>query len=201
MRLLPKTVALGLLAHLSMWANSVTVEDILYTGNGCPADSALVVISPDAQKMYVLFDAFQVTSGVQIGALSAEKTCNVSIKIKTPKGLSAAIVGIDYAGFSHLSFGTVAQVKSQHWLNQDLIAESQHTLYGNTTGKFAYVTAPLGPSLLWSPCTNSLNVKSTTRLHVHAPNHLDHALASVDGMGQEAGITYRLVWRACAVAP
>lgn len=114
----PKKIVLSLLtllfatgAEAGFPPGAVTLESVTFAGSGCPAGSVSAVLAPDGSAITVMYDAFEAKIG---GATStAQKKCDVVIKMRKPQLYSFALEAADFRGFVGLQYGARAtqQVK------------------------------------------------------------------------------------------
>jgi hypothetical protein len=76
-----------------------------YGGTGCPQGSVSATLSPDGTTLAILFDEYIVEAGGDTGVPFGRKSCNVSIPVHVPQGISISIISVDYRGFNFLPAG------------------------------------------------------------------------------------------------
>ena len=100
------------LAH----ADDIQLGQPAYGGTGCPAGTASAVLSPDNKSLSILFDQFSAEAGGSTGRSMDRKSCNVSIPVHVPQGLSVSIIKIDYRGFNELPYGASSTFNVEYFL-------------------------------------------------------------------------------------
>lgn len=78
--------------------------------NGCPEGSYTVVVSPDRTTLSILFDKFNLESGL------ASKVCHISHPLNLPENMSLGVYKVDYRGFAKLAAGQEASLEVQYVL-------------------------------------------------------------------------------------
>ena len=86
------TVALFSLLSTSAMSDDIYLGEPGYGGNGCPAGSASVTLSPDLKSLSILFDEFIVEAGGVDGKTLGRKSCNIAIPVHVPQGMSVSIL-------------------------------------------------------------------------------------------------------------
>lgn len=76
--------------------------------DGCADGTFSSVTSPDGNATSVLFDDFSATAGGGAGTSRAMSTCQLSIPVTRPDGIS--VYGVDYRGFVTTQDGQTAQI-------------------------------------------------------------------------------------------
>src|SRR5688572_13248934 len=85
--------------------NGISLGQPGFGGNGCPQGTVSATLTDNASTLSVLFDDYIVESGGSTGQRLARKTCNVSIPVRVPQGLSLSVIKVDYRGFNSLPRG------------------------------------------------------------------------------------------------
>lgn len=167
-----------------------------YGGNGCPAGSASVTLSPDAKSLSIIFDQFIAEAGPGVGKTLDRKSCNIAIPVYIPSGYSISIIAVDYRGFVSLPRNATSKLQAEYFFAgmrgpvfvRDFrgVQNTDYT-FNNTLGVAANV---------WSPCGADVNLRVNTSMMLQNRGFED-ALATVDSADVNAGIVYQLQWRTC----
>src|SRR5210317_1389202 len=104
-----KLIILLLFLSFAVYADDIFLGVPGYGGNGCPAGSASVTLSPDAKSLSIIFDEF-ITETNRRKPID-RKSCNLAIPVHVPQGLSVSIIDIDYRGFVSLPSRSFARIK------------------------------------------------------------------------------------------
>ena len=188
-------------ALLSLSVVSFAQDDIAlgvpgYGGNGCPAGSASVTLSPDAKSLSIIFDQFIAEAGPNVGKRLDRKACNIAIPVHVPSGYSISIIAVDYRGFVSLPRAATAKLSAEYFFAgmqgprfvKDFrgVQNTDYT-FSNTLGVAANV---------WSPCGADVNLRVNANMMLTNSGYED-AMATVDSTDINAGIIYQLQFRRC----
>lgn len=167
-----------------------------YGGNGCPAGSASVTLSPDAKSLSIIFDQFITEAGPNVGKRLDRKACNIAIPVHVPSGYSISIIAVDYRGFVSLPRAATAKLSAEYFFAgmqgprfvKDFrgVQNTDYT-FSNTLGVAANV---------WSPCGADVNLRVNANMMLTNSGYED-AMATVDSTDINAGIIYQLQFRRC----
>lgn len=196
---LTKTLLSAALLSLSVAAfaqNDIALGNPGYGGNGCPAGSASVTLSPDAKALSIIFDQFITEAGPNIGKTLDRKSCNIAIPVHVPQGFSISIIAVDYRGFVSLPRSAFARLQAEYFFAgmqgprfvKDFrgVQDTDYT-FTNTLGVAASV---------WSPCGVDVNLRVNASMMLQNRSYED-ALATVDSADISAGIIYQIQTRRC----
>jgi Domain of unknown function (DUF4360) len=134
-------------------ANSrIEILQASYGGNGCPAGSANVAVSPDGQELNFLFDNFIALGNI---ATESRKSCNISIPIKVPAGFQVSIDDMDYQGY--VAPGTKGILRSEYFFAGSRGPVFKRTFDGeiNYSVRDSISSSPNA----WSTCGESVNMR------------------------------------------
>jgi len=197
---LTKTLLSAALLSLSV-ASAFAQNDIAlgtpgYGGNGCPAGSASVTLSPDAKSLSIIFDQFITEAGPNVGKTLDRKACNIAIPVHIPSGFSISVIAVDYRGFVSLPRNATARLQAEYFFAgmqgprfiKDFrgIQNTDYT-FNNTLGVAANV---------WSPCGADVNLRVNANMMLQNRGYED-AMATVDSADVNAGIVYQIQSRRC----
>lgn len=186
---------------LAMTVSAYAQDDISlgvpgYGGNGCPAGTASVTLSPDAKQLSIIFDQFIAEAGPSVGKTLDRKSCNIAIPVHIPSGFSVSVISVDYRGYAALPRGATGQIRAEYFfagMRGPIFTKNLAGLYNtdyifsNTLGVAANV---------WSPCGVDTNLRVNASTNVMNRTYED-ALVTVDSADVSAGIVYQLQWRRC----
>ena len=191
---------LGILAAVLAFNTSAMADDIYlgqagYGGNGCPAGSASVTLSPDAKSLTLIFDQYMAEAGRQ--RTIDRKSCNIAIPVHVPQGMSVSIIKVDYRGYVTAPRSASAKFSTEYFFAgargstfvKDLVGpfESNYTL-NSTLGL---------DSIVWSACGADVNLRVNTSMMAKTNRMMDDVLATVDSADFKAGLVYHMQWRRC----
>ena len=114
-RTLAGLIAMGALTATHTYADDISLGQPGYGGNGCPQGSVNTTISPDGKTVSILFDQFSLKAGGLSGRSMDRKSCNVSIPVHVPQGMSVSVFKVDYRGFNSLPQGASSQFNVEYF--------------------------------------------------------------------------------------
>jgi hypothetical protein len=157
-----------------------------YGGNGCPANSASVTVSPDGQKLTLLFDKFIAQGG---DPNNSRKSCNLVIPIKVPQGFQISLYDADYRGY--VAPSTSASLRSEYFFAGNRGPVFQRTFRGEqnytATDRLATVAN------VWSACGSSENMRVNASIAARGKG-----MATVDSFDlANRGLVYHIKYRTC----
>lgn len=168
-----------------------------YGGTGCPAGSASVTLSPDANEISVLFDQFVAEAGAHNGKRTDRKACDLSIPIHIPQGYSATVVQTDFRGFSLAPRGGMNRLNTEYfWASSrgpvysDVFSGPHNEDYFTTNGVIA-------SGVVWTPCGMSTNLRIRATAMTQTNSRLEQSMMTVDSADVSAGLIYHVQWKRC----
>lgn len=179
----------------SAQAASVQLGKPSYGGNGCPAGSASASISPDGKTLSILFDKYLVEAGGQQNRVS-RKSCNLSIPVKVPNGLSVSLISADYRGFVEAPSGTSARLDTEYFFGGSRGPRFSHKFKGPHSAPYTKSHKLRATANVWSACGADVNLRVNSSTTVNSRNGQE-AMATVDSADFQAGMVYRLKYRSC----
>lgn len=190
----------GLLATQIAWSQllpGVRLGEPSYGGTGCPAGTASVSLSPDADEISILFDQFVAEAGHPTGRRTDRKACNLSIPLHIPQGYSATVVQTDFRGFNLVPSGGVNRINTEYfWAGSrgpvytDVFSGPQNRDYFTTNGVVA-------SGVIWTPCGQEVNLRIRATIMTQTNSRLDQSMMTVDSADVSAGLIYHIQWRRC----
>lgn len=82
------------------WSQSYQLGEATYSGSGCPAGTAAIVLSPDASEISVLFDQFNLKQDATENRGLA--TCDIQVPMTVTPGYLVETTYVDYRGFANI---------------------------------------------------------------------------------------------------
>jgi Domain of unknown function (DUF4360) len=158
-----------------------------YGGNGCPANSASVTVSPDGQELSILFDKF-----IALGNNASErrKSCNLSIPIKVPQGFQISLYDADYRGY--VAPATSGNLRAEYFFAGSRGPVFSRTFNGETNYNVKDSLATVAN--VWSRCGDSLNMRVNAAMTARGSG-----MATVDSFDlSHRGLVYHIKYRACS---
>lgn len=190
-----------LMVFVCMWSASAMAADEIklgypgYGGNGCPAGSASVTLSPDQTQLSILFDQYIVEAG---GAKTVDrKSCNIAIPVTVPQGWSISLFQVDYRGFNSLPAGGRATMNAEYFFAGSRGLRYSTTFRGPIAEDYLISDGLLAEAIVWSGCGATTNLRVNTSMMVQTNARRDQALSTVDSADVQAGLIYHLKWRRC----
>lgn len=189
-------------AIVAMSASAAMADDIRlgapsYGGNGCPAGSAGITLSPDQKSLSVLFDSYIVEAGGATQKRLDRKSCNLAIPVHVPQGYSISIFQVDYRGFNSLPWGAQSQFNVEYFFAGSQGPRQTKTFRGPSSGNYELTDRLAATALVWSRCGADVNLRVNTNMTVQTNNSMQQALATVDSADVTAGLVYHLQWQRC----
>lgn len=185
------------LFSMSAQAGSIELGQPAYGGNGCPAGSASVTMSPDQSALSILFDDYLVEAGGDTGKRIARKSCNIAIPVHVPQGYSVAILGIDYRGYTYVPRGAQARFNVEYFFAGRRGPRYRKTFRGPVDDEYLLENDLVARSLVWSACGAQTILRANTSMMARTNRRKAEVLATVDSADVEAGIVYHVQWRRC----
>jgi hypothetical protein len=178
-------------------ANQVTIDSVDYSGDGCPAGTAVASISPDAEAFTVGFSQFQAAIGPGTSGPSKPQ-CHLHIKLNTPAGWSYALAIVDYLGFAALDASVTASRQATYHISGE--APEQTVSYSFPGGFYGdYVVDDVGGAgapVYWSRCGKGKNLLIDSVLTID--NHGDGNAGGFVTIDAVDGAIFHLLWKQCS---
>jgi hypothetical protein len=166
--------------------SKVEIMGANYGGNGCPANSASVSVSPDGQELSVLFDKF-IAQGNEPS--QRRKSCNLSIPIKVPQGFQISLYDADYRGY--VAPRTSATLRAEYFFAGSRGPVFNRTFNGETNYTATDSLATIAD--VWSACGDSTNMRVNAAMTARG-----QGMATVDSFDlAHRGLVYHIKYRAC----
>jgi hypothetical protein len=191
------SAAMMILATQGALADDIQLGIPAYGGNGCPANSAGVTLSPDAKSLSILFDQYVTEAGGSTGKRLDRKSCNLAIPVRVPQGYSISIFQVDYRGFNGLPAGARSQFNVEYFFAGMRGPRQTKSFTGPSNGDYALTDELTAESLVWTPCGAMTNLRVNTSMTVTSNSSMQQAMSTVDSADVTAGIVYHIQWRRC----
>jgi hypothetical protein len=157
-----------------------------YGGNGCPANSASVTVSPDGQELTMLFDKF-IAQGNDPN--NSRKSCNLVIPIKVPQGFQISLYNADYRGY--VAPQTTGTLTAGYFFAGGSGPVFKRTLNGEQEYKVTDNLATIAD--VWSACGSSENMRVNASMTARGKG-----MATVDSIDlKHVGLVYHIKYRTC----
>lgn len=185
-----------LLAGLA-YAQDLRLGEPAYGGNGCPAGTASVTVSPDQKSISVLFDQFIAESGGVTGKRIDRKSCNLTIPVYVPQGYSVGIFQVDYRGFNSLPYGARARFDAEYFWAGVRGPRTSQDFYGPLNRNFFVRDELITRNVVWTPCGDSVNLRVNASIFNQTNSRGEQTLSMVDSADVTGELVYHLQWRRC----
>ena len=141
----------------------IEIGDIGYGGNGCPSSSSSKIKDPKFDKKIVFEPLdFYLEAGKDSKRL-IRKTCNLSIPVKVPQGVSISFDNLDFSGNIDLEKGDSLRFSAEYFVAGHRGPKIKRTFKGPETKSFQ-LSPGLGTPNSWTKCGESVNLRINTAL-------------------------------------
>lgn len=116
---------------LSAWSQSYQLGQAVYSGSGCPAGTAAIVLSPDASEISVLFDQFNLLQDTTVNRAVA--TCDIEVPMTVTPGYLVETTYVDYRGFANIPNRNAVTIYTTGFSNTNRMSprfSAQNTVVG-----------------------------------------------------------------------
>lgn len=168
-----------------------------YGGNGCPANSAGAVLSPDGQTLSILFDQFIAEAGGNTGKKVDRKSCSIAIPVHVPQGYSVSVFQVDYRGFVSVPRGASARMSAEYFFGGASGPIRSDTFSGPQSTDYLVSDELVGTAMVWSRCGEDVNLRVNARMTATTNSRFDQVLGTVDSADVTTGLVYHFSWRRC----
>lgn len=167
-----------------------------YGGNGCPAGSASIALSPDNTSLSILFDSYMAEAGSN-GKMLDRKSCNVAIPVHVPQGFSISIFKFDYRGFVNIPEGGQGSLNAEYFFAGQRGPMFRKYFGSGYSDNYMFTNRLLATAVIWSPCGKDVILRSNSNMLVRSNSDYEDTMGTVDSIDVDSGIIYYLTWRAC----
>lgn len=190
--------ALVLAAATAKAQSGISLGDPIYGGNGCPAGSASVTITPDGKTLSMLFDSFSAEAGNTTGRRIDRKSCNMRVPVHVPQGYSVAIIGVDYRGFNAIpGNGAYTELRNEYFYAGSRGPVFQKRFNGPRADSYTETNKLIATSLIWSECGKEVIFAINSSATAMSNSQMQQTMMTVDSVDISAGLIYSLQWRRC----
>ena len=168
-----------------------------YGGNGCPAGSASVSLSPDSSAVSILFDQYSVEAGGTTGKVIDRKSCNIAIPVHVPQGYSVSIFEVDYRGFNALPHGARSQFNVEYFFAGSAGPRFRKDFAGSLTDNYLLSNTLMAEAVVWSRCGEDVTLRTNSNIFVQTNPAKQQAMSTVDSADIRSGIVYHVRWKQC----
>jgi len=178
--------------------SGISLGDPAYGGNGCPAGSASVTITPDGKTMSVLFDSFAAEAGNTTGRRIDRKSCNLRVPVRVPQGYSVALIAVDYRGFNAIpGNGAYNEFRAEYFYAGSKGPVFQKRFTGPQADSYEITNKLLATNLIWSQCGKEVIFSVNASATAMSNSQMQQTMMVVDSADISAGILYQFQWRRC----
>jgi len=193
---------LGIFAAVVALNSSAMADDIYlgqagYGGNGCPAGSASVTLSPDAKALSIIFDRYSAEAGGGNGKTIDRKSCNIAIPVHVPQGMSVSIIDVDYRGYVMAPVGGSANFRTEYFFAGSRGPAFEKNFVGPYDDEYTLKSTLALNAMVWSACGEDVNLRVNTAMVAKTNRRMDDVMATVDSADFKAGLIYHLQWKRC----
>ncbi|AZZ37393.1 DUF4360 domain-containing protein [Bdellovibrio sp. qaytius] len=176
----------------------ISVGQPAYGGNGCPAGSASVTVTPDGSTMSVLFDQFSAEAGNTTGRRIDRKSCNLRVPIRVPNGYSVALIGVDYRGFNAIpGGGAYSELRNEYFYAGSRGPVYQQRFNGPRADSYTVTNNLIASSLIWSECSKEVIFSINSSATAMSNAAMQQTMMTVDSIDISAGMLYHFQFRRC----
>ena len=190
-------LALTISAFQSAHADEIQLGTPGYGGNGCPAGTASVTLSPDKKSLSLIFDQFIVEAGGANRSLE-RKACSIAIPVHVPQGFSVSVVSVDYRGYVSLPAQASARMTAEYFLAGSVGPRFDKMFQGQTDTDYQFTNKLDINAVVWSECGADTNLRVNASMLVRTNRTNDQATATVDSADFKTGILYQFQWKRCS---
>lgn len=190
-------LTIGMCVGASAMAQSITLGQPSFGGNGCPAGTASASVTDDGRSVSILFDQYIVEAGRPTNRRMDRKSCNVAVPVRVPQGYSVAVFKVDYRGFNSIPRGAQSQFNAEYFFAGAQGPRYTKNFNGPLEDEYLITNNLVAQALVWSPCGQDVILRANSSMRVTANTRMDQTLATVDSADVQAGLVYHLQWRRC----
>lgn len=180
--------------------DDMTISVVSANGNGCPAGSASVEVSPDNKAFTVSYSKFVAQVGPESGPLDFRKQCQLMLNVRIPTGYTYGIARADYRGYARLEQGAYANETAFYYfqgMSQTGVSKYQFNGFMDDTWQ---VTDEVGvEAVTWLPCGSSryLNIKTELKVNRGSSNKNTTSFITMDSSDLNLDTIFRVAWMEC----
>jgi len=171
-----------------------------YGGTGCPAGSASVSLTQDAQTLSILFDSFVVQAPTAQNAAFDRKNCNLRIPVRVGPGYQVALIAFDYNGFAAIPSGGRGQFEARYaYVGQQRPAIFRKSFVGPQVNNYSLKNELISTTIDWTPCSTGQDLMMVVDANILATTNSrrDATQLSIDSVDVQTGLLYKYQIRRC----
>ena len=176
----------------------IFVEDVTYSGNGCPSGSARISMSQEHMLFSLAYDELMAMKGPDIDRTRRRKSCTLNMLVHAPQGYSFAITELGTEGSVDLDPGTSVDQSIALWFSGDpfdMRVIFRSDFYGPVHENYTDRRVFGVESIRWSPCGGTVPVNIQVSLKAVATDPARAAI-SVDRLSH-----FVMHWQRCDTPP
>lgn len=177
----------------------ITVEMLSYNGSGCPPDTAVVAVTPDATAFTVTYSHYLARVGADSRPGEFRRNCQLSVDVTVPAGFTYAVVRADYRGYGYLEPGATALQKASYYFQgvPDTVA-TERRFAGPMDDTWNVSEETEFP--VYAPCeeTRFLNINTELRVNAGSSDPERLSMMAMDSEDHDIETTYHLDLAECA---
>lgn len=168
------------------------IESVKLGGNGCLKEETSVVMSPDKNKVSVLFDNFIIEAGPSTRT-NDRKTCHMSINFKVDSNKSVVLKKVDYRGYYFLPDDSRMLIRNTYKI---YVPETRHLTRSVSTSKEIvgyqdndlFFSQKIDNNVLKSQCGKDFQLNIRTTINSVNTNYNEDLYIAMDSA--DSGIDY-----------
>jgi hypothetical protein len=143
----------------------VTIADVTYSGDGCPAGSASVAFNEGRTAFTIAFDEYVASLEDVTAWAEVQRSCTIEVGLDLPEGVRATAATVDHRGFVELGSGVVAEERAEYTSGGTSV--SRDTQFRGPMNEDYLRRDPFGRRVpLWSACTGGRSVVIDTGIDI-----------------------------------
>lgn len=172
-----------------------------FGGAGCANGTARATLTPDGQAISILFDNFTTAAGGYTGLTVDQRYCDIAIPVRVPQGYSVAVFTIDYRGFAALPSGGRMRFSADYFFAGKNSRRYSKEFLGPYNDNYTFTNELRADLDVWSACGAEVILRTQSMMATETNRRNEDAMASVDSIDIQSGITYNFQYRRCGSNP
>lgn len=193
-----------LIIGINSYASDAYIENVSYSGSGCPAGSADAVLSPDNSVLSILFDNFVAIAGGGSHPSRTVKKCLLNIPVHVPDGMQVSIEKVDYRGYMFIPLMARAKFSSSYEFEYKRLnartyrLSKQKTTFGDFDDEF-FISQMINDVHLLSKCGEDFDLKLLAEIEAVSNRFNEEVVVTIDSSDTqiESRVDYTLSWKPC----
>jgi len=200
-RIFVSTLACAVALSLCFGSNAaaddpgISIDDIQYTGSGCPPGSVFVDLAPDGQAFVATYAEFTTEVGPGLPPSASRKHCQLRLTLHVPRGFTYTIAAVDYGYPVSIARGARGMLKQVfYFAGQEPQASTWRIFDGPFDDDWHVRDEVEYANLVWAPCNvaRPLNIDTQVRLDKGTSDRSVRSFITIDRQ------VFHLIWRTCA---